>query len=215
MKTYENGMQTRKLILETSRKLFLDKGFWETSYDDICSALYLNRSTVRYHFGSREKLRYEVLWNMFYAYRDLAAGYLDVPKAQMLAALYLQWCHVTSDFRVRRFHLQYCKDFPAYVPGKSLPLFYDTLYRYIFADNWAIGNIPALRFSSVYGHLMAQMQLIGERPEDFDGKELFLHGMEVCLHCWNMPPKQPDTIQQLTSQFGDPLPQEVPDSLHF
>lgn len=75
MGKYENGNFTRKTILDISKKLFLEKGFHETSNEDICRAAHVNRSAIRYHFRDKENLRYEVLWQIFMEYRAIASRY--------------------------------------------------------------------------------------------------------------------------------------------
>ena len=39
MGAYKNGASTRQVILQSCQKLFYDKGYHETSYDDICNGL--------------------------------------------------------------------------------------------------------------------------------------------------------------------------------
>ena len=90
-KKYETGIATRKLILEESRKLFLEKGFRATSYDDICKAAHVNRGSVYYHFGQKEMIRYEIMWEIYTENKKAAESYSSVPSHQCAFALYLMW----------------------------------------------------------------------------------------------------------------------------
>ena len=75
MGAYKNGASTRQVILQSCRKLFYDKGYHETSYDDICNAAHVNRGSIYYHFKEKENIRYEVLWGMHKECQDIAAKY--------------------------------------------------------------------------------------------------------------------------------------------
>lgn len=187
MGKYENGNFTRKTILDISKKLFLEKGFHETSNEDICRAAHVNRSAIRYHFRDKENLRYEVLWQIFMEYRAIASRYCQEEGLQMTTAIYLSWCHVIKDAKVRRFHVDYSRDYPVYIPNKTLPSYYRLLYQHTLGEIWPMDKLSSLSFSSIYGHLMGQMQLVDSQPEQYSGKELFLHGMKVCLIGWDIP----------------------------
>ena len=184
---YKNGLATRRLILEASRALFLGKGFHETSSEDICRAAHVNRSAIHYHFGDRESIRYRVLWAITEENRGAARGRGGRPEVEMACALYLGWCQVLADPAYRKFHLDYSRDYPVYLPERSLPRYYRTVCREVFGGLWPVEEVSPLVFASMYGHLMGLMQLACVRPEQFTGRDLFFHGMDTCVTMWGIP----------------------------
>ena len=184
---YENGFATRRLILEVSRELFLRKGFHETSSEDICRAAHVNRSAIHYHFGDRENIRYEVLWEITTQNRAAASSCCHHPEVEMACALYLGWCQVLEYKDYRKFHLDYSRDFPVYLPNQNLPRYYKTVCQYVFGQLWPVEKISPLVFASMYGHLMGLMQLVCSQPEQFEGRDIFFHGMETCVTMWGIP----------------------------
>jgi len=53
---------TRERLLEAASRIFAEKGFRDTTIQDICSAADANVAAVNYHFGSKDNLYLEV-WN--------------------------------------------------------------------------------------------------------------------------------------------------------
>ena len=97
-KKYETGIETRKLILAECRKLFLDKGFHETSYNDICKAAHVNRGSIYYHFKQKDMIRYEILWEIYTDNKRFAEQYTSVSSHQYVFALYLMWRQIRRGF---------------------------------------------------------------------------------------------------------------------
>lgn len=58
--TYSVGDQTKKTIIQESRKLFYKKGYKATTYDDIRDAANINRALIPYHFGSKQLLGQQI-----------------------------------------------------------------------------------------------------------------------------------------------------------
>lgn len=51
---------TKQRLLESASHIFAEKGFRDTTVQDICSAADANVAAVNYHFGNKEKLYIEV-----------------------------------------------------------------------------------------------------------------------------------------------------------
>lgn len=213
MKKYENGMSTKKIILHASRQLFLEKGFHETSSEDICRAAHVNRSAIHYHFKDKENLRYEIIWELLTDCRAIAAKYCDDPRLQATTAIYLTWCQAALNPKIRRFHVDYARDYPVYIPNQPLPTYYRLLYHYIFEELWPMERISDLGFSAIYGHLMSIMQLADTHPERYTGRELFLHGMKACFQSWEIPEEQGRLFWRKMLDCIDALPPSVMDNL--
>ena len=106
-KKYETGIETRKLILAECRKLFLDNGFHETSYNDICKAAHVNRGSIYYHFKQKDMIRYEILWEIYTDNKRTAEQYTSVSSHQYVFALYLMWRQILTDPKLGRFLTDY------------------------------------------------------------------------------------------------------------
>ena len=213
MGKYENGMSTKKIILTASRRLFLEKGFHETSSEDICRAAHVNRTAIHYHFKDKENLRYEILWEFFMEYKSIAAGYCPEEDLQLTLALYLSWCHIANSPVFRKFYVDYSKDYPIYIPQQPLPTYYRILYRHMFESIWPMENISSLNFSAIYGHLMSVSQLVDTQPERYHGRELFLHGMKACLQSWEIPPEKATHFWKRMITYMDVLPDTIIEEL--
>ena len=68
---------TRERILQSSRKLFAEKGFDMTSVRDITSDAGCNVASVNYHFGGKENLYLETFRSMLTLLRDQRLAVLD------------------------------------------------------------------------------------------------------------------------------------------
>ena len=152
-KKYETGIETRKLILAECRKLFLDKGFHETSYNDICKAAHVNRGSIYYHFKQKDMIRYEILWEIYTDNKRFAEQYTSVSSHQYVFALYLMWRQILTDPKLGRFLTDYYTDYPVYVPQKDLPVFITTLYRNSFDEILPISDVDDFTMASMYGYI--------------------------------------------------------------
>ncbi len=59
------GDETRQRILAAASQLFAEKGYHDTTNQDICGLAEANIAAVNYHFGSKEKLYLAVWEEMF------------------------------------------------------------------------------------------------------------------------------------------------------
>ena len=50
MATYKNGINSRKAIIDTARRLFYEKGFRATTYHDISQEAKVRNGSISYHF---------------------------------------------------------------------------------------------------------------------------------------------------------------------
>ena len=66
----QEAEDTRERILNSSQKLFADRGFDATSVRDITTEAGCNVASVNYHFGGKEKLYLETFRSMLTVLRD-------------------------------------------------------------------------------------------------------------------------------------------------
>ena len=105
MERYQNGSETRALILRTCQELFYEKGFAATTYSDICAAAHVNRGLISYYFGSKDMLK-EIIFHaeMDKLDRQIAELYSDVNSFEAIFLFsYLYWYKFFSDRKYRQF----------------------------------------------------------------------------------------------------------------
>lgn len=56
MGNYKNGLETRNHIYQTAKKLFISRGFSETTVRDIADAAGVKLGLINYYFGSKDDL---------------------------------------------------------------------------------------------------------------------------------------------------------------
>lgn len=56
MAYYRNGEDTRNIIIRAAVKLFWEKGYASTTFEDICRHAHVKRSTINYHFKTKDQI---------------------------------------------------------------------------------------------------------------------------------------------------------------
>lgn len=186
-KKYETGIATRKLILEESKKLFLEKGFRATGYDDICNAAHVNRGSVYYHFKQKGIIRYEIMWEIYTENKRIAEKYTTIPSYQCAFALYIMWRQILTDPKIGRFLVDYYLDYPVYKPEDDFPFFITKLYRSLLDDITPFSEVDEFTMASVYGYLGAVCQMIKDDPERFPIDILFPKVLQCCFRILSIP----------------------------
>ena len=194
MTNYENGATTRRAIVNAAKRLFYEKGYPETGYGDLCAAAFVNRSTIYYHFKTKDDLRYEVHWEYFIACKRLAERYCPDSRYHYLLAMCIFWREAHDDPKLRRFVLQCCRDFPVYTGKKDFSYFYYACYEVMWGVFWDKRKIPQMAFASVYGYIMSCMRMLCEYPEKYDPMELFVHCVNSSAAIWGIPREEMDGI---------------------
>lgn len=186
-KKYETGIATRKLILDESKKLFLEKGFRATGYDDICNAAHVNRGSVYYHFKQKGIIRYEIMWEIYTENKRIAEEYTCVPSHQCAFALYIMWRQILTEPKIGRFLVDYYLDYPVYKPQDDFPFFITKLYRSLLDDITPFSEVDEFTMASVYGYLGAVCQMIKDDPERFPIDILFPKVLGCCFRILSIP----------------------------
>ena len=194
MANYGNGATTRRAIVNAAKRLFYEKGYLETGYGDICAAAFVNRSTIYYHFKTKDALRYEVHWEYFISCKRLAEQYCPDSRYHYLLAMCIFWHQTHDDPKLRRFVLQCCRDFPVYTGKMDFSYFYYACYEVMWGALWDKRKIPQMAFASVYGYIMSCMRMLCEYPEKYDPMELFVHCVNSSTAIWGIPREEMDGI---------------------
>lgn len=196
MRNYENGASTRQLILNVCFHLFLEKGFHETSYDDICREAHVNRGSIYYHFKEKENIRYEILWNLVIQNRNFILQYCPKTDHELLLSLYLLWKQFFENSKIRKFILDYFNDQPVYVSSSELGRFYRTLYTRMFEKIWPFEKIDHLSFAAFYGHLYGLFCLANANLSCYTPEMFFRHCLYASATLWNVPREKADVLYQ-------------------
>lgn len=208
MGNYENGAFTRNLIISACNRLFYEKGFHETSYNDICELAHVNRGTIYYHFPSKEDMRYDVLWNYVIADKHLVERYCPDSRYHYILALAVFCIQTHDDANMRRFCLQMCMDYPIYTGKNDISRFYYTLYDQMWGVFWEKRKISQLSFASVYGYVMCCIRMLCESPERYSAEEMFLHSCNSSASVWGIPQEIINTIWPDVHRYLALIPEE-------
>lgn len=159
MGLYENGIDTRKAILEACTELFLKKGYRAASIDEICQTAHVNRGSIYYHFHDKENIRYEVLWNNIMENLRQVRESCDAGEYDFILAMYLLWHQLCTDADIRRFHVEYFQDSPIYVPKNSLARSVKMATEQMYRGKLVGHPMDKLDMSILYGFLMSVTML--------------------------------------------------------
>ncbi len=215
MKTYQNGADTRRQILDAAKELFYEKGFHETSYEDLCQLAHVSRRTAYYHFKDKEQLRYEVHWEWVIQMRHLAEKYCSREEYSFTLAMYLAWDRMLKDIKYRKFFLDYYQDYPVYDPNTGLGRFFQILCREMFGRIWSVDQIPIIAFSSVYGFMAGMFQIMAVHPDSLQAAELLHNCIFWGTSIWEIPR---ETIEQFWKELQvciDQFPENISDEIQF
>ena len=205
---YENGIFTRKAVVQACKRLFYEKGYHETSYVDICRLAHVNRGTVYYHFPSKEAMCYEVMWEYAVDNKRIVEKYCREPRYHYLLAIYMFWKQMHEDGQMRRFGLQICTDHPVYTGKKDISYFYYAVYDHMWGAFWAKKDIVPLAFASVYGYVVCCMRMLCEYPEKYDPMELFVHCADSSASIWGIPKEKMEEIWPQVRRYLEQIPEE-------
>ncbi len=209
MGAYENGMTTRKIILDACKKLFYEKGYHETSYDDICKAAHVNRGSIYYHFKEKENIRYEVLWEVTRQCYDIAKEYCDNRKYVYLVGSYILWAITLYDEKVRKFELDYYADYPVYTPNNPVALYYKMCNKNMYEEIWDISKVDPLALATGYGTIYGGLRLIDADPQKYSPTEIFRHLIMTGILVWGIPKEEADAMWEELMVYIKKVPEEV------
>ena len=83
-------------ILDTAAKIFLEKGYDNTSIQDIVNALGMSKGAIYHHFKSKEEL-YTGVINDYYSRGQWFENIINDPSKNGLQKLKAMFCHEISD----------------------------------------------------------------------------------------------------------------------
>ena len=213
MGAYENGSTTRRAILDACKKLFYEKGFHATSYDDICREAHVNRGSIYYHFKEKDNIRYEVLWEFTIANFHAAEKYCDDPVYQPSVGMYFTWYQICHDPKINRFYTEYYDDYPVYHPETTLACFYRTLFKHMYSGLWTDNDFASLPFTSAYSYILGLMNLARRYP----GRSTALELYHQCFTAGNLirgvPSSEVDKVWDIVAGYIRKIPGAEADAI--
>ena len=215
MANYGNGAFTRQAIIQACKQLFYEKGYHETSYSDICKAAHVNRSTIYYHFDSKEAMRYEVMWEYTIANKRIAERYCKQSEYLYIVAVCMMWYHIKYDERLRLFHLSGCEDYPVLTGKADYSHYYTVLYERMWGAFFDKKEISELSFASVYGYIMSCMRMLCTHPQKYDPMELFMHTVNASVSIWGISKDAMDRIWENVTRDLAAVPRENLEKFYF
>lgn len=112
MANYANGMETKGIIIDTCKRLFMEKGYKETTYSEIYKAAMVNPGTIAHHFGNKRNiasmLYNDLMLRISQAVSELFSEEDDLQKAFLGFAMHRKL--VFYDERYRRFVMEFMLD---------------------------------------------------------------------------------------------------------
>lgn len=195
MATYANGLETKGVIVETCKRLFIEKGYKNTTYAEIYKVAMVNPGTIAHHFGNKRNIAsmlYMGFMQQFMASVDeLFGDEDDLQKAFIGLALHRKLAYVDENYR--RFVMEFMLD----------DLANDDEARYMVNDYEvyrttaeAIGTHRATFFFVAYKGIEAAVDAFyGRHPERATYEEMFSNYAHMYF-CY-LPP---DEVEERTAR---------------
>lgn len=199
---------TKDLIICACKELFYEKGYRETSYDDICAKAHLNRSSVYYYFKEKEALRHAVFKAWQKDFYRLAEKYCDDPDYCYMLGEYLHWERMAHDRKMLSCMLKHYLDYPVFDPEAPPARQYLEACRGMYGPFWPIDETPAFTRATVYGFILSIFMLMDARHGEYTGKELFYHTMLSGTSIWGIPKELIEERWRVLNTYIDRIPPE-------
>lgn len=197
---------TKEEILNVSRRLFYEKGYRRTSFQDICREAHVYRGTIYYYYRDKSGIRFEVLQEHFTSCLRLAEKYCGDKSCAAMLAHYVQWYKFLHDPKTRRFILEYFEDEPVYRKDMGLSQFYDMAFSLEFGSLTAADKIPPISFASAYGYLAGMAHLVNACPCAYSAEKIFRECFINTAKIWNL---NDDAVEKLWDTI-EPCIQSLP-----
>lgn len=168
-------MQTKDHILLCAFKLFLDKGFRNTSMADLVKSAGLSKGAFYHHFNSKETLYQEVIDKYFLAYYAQPslgkAGLQSVPEVEELIkgfyTVFVPEVISLTDKGLSRYFIIFFEAFGSYPKFKETVRETYREYRVVLTaafknDGWKKPELEAVRIIAKYEGLLFWLALYPE-----------------------------------------------------
>lgn len=175
MAIYENGVDTKKNILKVCKKLFYEKGYDKTTFDNISAAANIYRTSIAYHFKSKKSIGNIIFEESVTRNTEIAHSYTKNKKYDYFVGTAIFWYKFLKDEKYRNFFnsglfktdLNYDNSFIFKVVSDCFNLF-DTSYE-DFIENHELDII------TVNGLEQYLTDFLGKNPDKFNFIQVTKH----------------------------------------
>ena len=206
MKNDSASTTTKEEILNASMRLFYEKGYHQTSFQDICREAHVYRGTIYYYYKEKSELRHDALIEHFRRCFRLAKAYCEDEQGAVFLSHYIQWYKFLYDPNSRRFIVEYFEDEPVYQAEKGLSRCYALVSALAYRPFIDLHNIQSLSFASVYGYIGGMLRLVDSNPSPYSAEDLFYECLSAIVKLWELDPA---IIKKIRSVV-DPCIQRLP-----
>lgn len=138
MAQYKTGRNTKEKIMEASKALFYEKGYNDTSFNEICAEAGVNSGLISYHFKGGKCEIAKKIYNelmIYYQGKTLELFPGESNEVKMVLSLGMHQQIFYKDPKYRKFSSEFSKEglstlsFEDYT--KNIPLVYDRISKEI------------------------------------------------------------------------------------
>lgn len=187
-------------------RLFYEKGYRRTSFQDICREAHVYRGTIYYYYKEKSELRRDALVEHFRRCFRLAKEYCKDEQGAVFFSHYIQWYKFLHDPNSRRFIVEYFEDEPIYQKEKGLPQCYALVSALAYRPFINPDEIQSLSFASVYGYIGGMLRLVDADPSAYTAEDLFYECLSAIVKLWDLDPSVIEKIRSVV----DPCIQRLP-----
>lgn len=105
MARYENGEETRQLILRSAGRLIYEKGLENITFKELADSAHVSRTSVIYHFGNKTNISAELAQQLFTDSMQDVSDILQTDRFSYMIASYIFWHQYLTDEKYRRWVL--------------------------------------------------------------------------------------------------------------
>ena len=200
------NVTTKEEILEVSMRLFYEKGYHQTSFQDICREAHVYRGTIYYYYKEKSALRKDAIIEHFRRCYFLAKEYCPDERWTPFLTHYIQWYKFLHDPKSRRFIVDYSKDEPVYQEKKGLSYCYALASHLAYRPFFNPKDIPPLAFASAYGYIGGLIRLIDSNPSAYTAEYVFYECLSSIVRLWRLD----DAITEKVRSVIDPYIRSLP-----
>ncbi len=116
MASYKKSAETKKKILDASKKLFYEKGYNATSCKEICELADVNLGLIHYHFKTKKNIASIIYANSLLEVKDLVRIYMNKTYRYYelkYGTAVENWVFMSgylNDENYRRFYYEICQE---------------------------------------------------------------------------------------------------------
>ncbi len=173
MVNYANGVETRSIIVDTCKKLFMEKGYKNTTYSEIYKVAMVNPGTIAHHFGNKRNIASMLYDEFMKKLTELAFSIFpdedDMQKAFLGLGLHRKLIYENAAYR--RFMMEFMLDDLA---NDDESRFLDTGYAAYRTTAEKVGNDKAdFLFVAYKGIEAAVDAYYGRHPEKHTFEQVY------------------------------------------